>query len=142
MLSFKKVIKNDYVVFFSLVAIIALIIFTLYFGLTNQEKLLFMTVPLMVISFVLMMYKIIFISNVLKQGVLIKGEIDHIWYVKDRGRLTFSYQYKGVDYQSGIALMKNKYTKDMASGDIIDLYVIANKPKQCIIKALYTKVGD
>ncbi len=139
MLSLKKIIKNDYIVFFSLVAFIALIIFTLYFGLTNQEKLLFMTIPLMVISFVLMTYRVAFISKVLKQGISIKGEIDHIWYVKDRGRLTFSYQYEGVDYQNGIALMKNKYTKDMASGDIIDLYVMADKPKQCIIKALYTK---
>ena len=79
--------------------------------------------------------------NVLKSyfssGVYVQGMITDVWFMKDRGRVTYSYEIEGQVYTRGNAIMKTKETKLLVKGKPVDVLVKYDSHNKAIIKHLY-----
>ncbi|MGF1536346.1 MAG: hypothetical protein ACFB4J_07675 [Elainellaceae cyanobacterium] len=71
-------------------------------------------------------------------GERISGQVTEIWFVKDRGRIEYTYVHRGKRYTSGAAIHKTKRSKAFCRGQSVDLLVSSSNPKRAIIGALYS----
>jgi ABC-type uncharacterized transport system permease subunit len=78
------------------------------------------------------------IRRVVSSGREVIGRIDTVWFVKDRGRVEYSYELDGKTYQSGNAIWKNSETLTLRDGDQIDLIVDPENPSRAFLASLYT----
>lgn len=78
------------------------------------------------------------IKQVFRSGPEVKGRIQDIAFVKDRGRVEYEYEYNGQTYQAGNAIWKNKETRQLQAGDKITVIVDPDKPSRAFIASLYT----
>ena len=78
------------------------------------------------------------IKRVIRSGPEVKGRIQSIGFVKDRGRVDYEYLYEGQTYQAGNAIWKNRETTKLKRGGEVTLILDPNKPSRAFIASLYT----
>ena len=81
------------------------------------------------------------IRRVVEDGPACAGTVTAIWFMKDRGRVEYEYQFEGQTYQAGNAIMKNRETETIRQGDRVELIVDPLRPSRAFLAALYVKGG-
>ena len=79
------------------------------------------------------------IKRVISSGPEVKGRIQGIGFIKDRGRVEYEYDYNGRSYRAGNAIWKNRETTRLHDGDeICRLIVDLDNPSRAFIASLNT----
>lgn len=71
------------------------------------------------------------------RGVEVTGRVTNVWFVRDRGRVEYAYEYQGQVYQSGRAIPKSRRTEGLKPGFDVTLIVDPLKPERALIRDLY-----
>jgi len=150
-----RILKNDYGSLLMLIVIGVMWVLAIaggYFGLLPQPRgarlieisstmatiLLTLAVVITMLFGSLASKRISSIKRVLSSGPEVKGRIQDIAFVKDRGRVEYEYEYNGQTYQAGNAIWKNKETRQLQAGGEITVIVDPDKPSRAFIASLYT----
>lgn len=152
-LSLKKAIKNDFILMFSLCFLVigmALFISYKFFGIrfTKHGALIniakgedftyeIISTVVAAIGVVLAFFRYLRLKGIFQSGVKINATVSSVNFYGDRGRAEFFYEYSGVQYTRGIALMRTKETRDLNIGDEVALLIDENNPKRFLIHSLY-----
>ena len=81
------------------------------------------------------------IRRVVENGPACVGTVTLVWFMKDRGRVEYEYQFEGKTYQAGNAIMKNRETDTIRQGDRVELIVDPSRPSRAFLASLYVKRG-
>jgi hypothetical protein len=151
--SFFSIVKNDYGALLSLafpVVLWGLFIATNVFGFSlsrkgrqqpsgsNDSTFIYIAIVGTVLGIGLLVWRMYTIKQSFANGESTMGRITNVAFVKDRGRIEYSYHMNGQPYQNGNAIMKNQKTQAFRNGDEIELIVDRSNPKRAFIKKLYT----
>lgn len=151
-LSLKKTLKNDYTLIVSLCCIlVGGIIFILYdkFGIIVSKRgiksvdkdnalLLILLAALVLFGLLNTLRRYIRIRGIFERGVSVTATVYGTSFIKDRGRINYRYSYEGMEYQSHLAVSRNKETQALENG--MKVFVLADErnPKHSLILALYS----
>ena len=153
--SFGRVLKNDYGSFLMVAAIaVAWIICiggsvlgflprhrgggAVEVGPTLAIILLVVAAALTILLGWLVARRVSSIRRVITSGPEVNGHILSVGFVKDRGRVEYEYEFQGKTYVAGNAIMKNKQTEQIQTGDEVNLIVDPEKPSRAFLAFLYT----
>jgi hypothetical protein len=89
------------------------------------------------ISLPLLARRVRLIFETFGSGRPVEGVIESVSFIKDRGRIEYSYEFNAQSYRSGNAVMKNKRTKRFSQGHPVTVYVNASEPTQAFLQELY-----
>lgn len=78
------------------------------------------------------------IKRIINRGPEVKGRIQSIGFIKDRGRVEYDYEYDGQSYHAGNAIWKNRETTKLQDGEEILVIVDPKRPSRAFIASLYT----
>jgi hypothetical protein len=98
---------------------------------------LFLAIVLTPPTFFFLLLRIRAIRHLLQEGQEIKGEIIHKSFYRRRGRIEYTYHYKGELYYNGNALMQTPAIKYLKEGDKVVLLVDPKNPQRALIRVLY-----
>ena len=65
------------------------------------------------------------------------GLVERVWFMRDRGRVEFSYTFQGEKYLSASSLHRTKETLAIQIGDKITLVVDPKRPRRAYVRHLY-----
>jgi hypothetical protein len=85
----------------------------------------------------LFVLRIQYIKSFLINSKVVKGIIKDVWFYKDRGRIECVFENDNGRYQYGQAIMKNKFTKQLKKGQVIDILIRSNENNKALIQDLY-----
>lgn len=88
-------------------------------------------------SFIIYVWRVLFMKNILFEQEITKGEITEINFKKDRGFVRFTYnvnskQLSGINY-----IMKNRITSSFKAGDRVYIAFRKLHPEKAFIKSFY-----
>jgi hypothetical protein len=77
------------------------------------------------------------ISEVFVSGRPVAGVVSMVRFIKDRGRIEYTYEYESRAYTSGNAVMKSKRTQAFSPGQSVTVYVNPSEPATAFLGELY-----
>jgi len=86
----------------------------------------------------LMLLKLLSIRRVIRDGQVVTGVVRSAPFIKDRGRINFSYAYGGQDYESTIVVHASKRARTFEAGKEVEVALNPEKPGQAYLRGLYT----
>ena len=137
-----RIIDSDYA---SALAILAPFIFWLLFWMLAFLHLVDLQIPrylvigLTIASLLLSAWRCWLISRIFAASVETPGEVQHIWFHRDRGRLMVSFTWEGQEVQQNSTIPKNNYTETLRKGQEITLVVDRDQPKRAFLRDLYLR---
>lgn len=100
--------------------------YALYFAI-------FMTLVALTIIF----WRVILIRRIFGYEEKVQGKIITFMMRRDRGRVVYTYLYRGGEYQCGVNVHRTLLTKDLKAGERVTLVVDRKNPKQAHIHHIY-----
>jgi hypothetical protein len=137
-----RIIDSDYT---AAMAILVPVIFWLMFWLLGVLGLGDPRIPrdlvmgLTAASLLLLAWRCWLISRIFDRGVETPGEIEQVWFYRDRGRLSFTFTWEGQKLAKNTTIPKNNYTETLRKGQAITLIVDRNQPKRAFLRDLYLR---
>jgi hypothetical protein len=137
-----RILDSDYT---AALALMAPFILWLMFWLLSIMHVVDLQIPrdlviaLTIASLLLVAWRCWLISQIFANGVDTPGEIQHIWFYRDRGRLMVTFSWGGAALQKDTTIPKNEYTKTLSEGQPIMLVVDLHQPKQAFVRDLYLR---
>lgn len=106
---------------------------------TNDDLLFWSVFALVgfVMGLLILVSRLRSISSLYERAVEVPGRILKVWFIKDRGRIEYTYSFRGQEYSSGKAVMKNRRTSDLESGRGVVVIVDPENPTKSLIRDLY-----
>lgn len=152
--SIRKIILNDYAAFLLTVGgpvMLALSVFAAVFGfiprirrrggrVIDPELAIVFCVVAVILTAVLLCLlsrRIGRIKAILLSGPRAKARVLEIGFLKDRGRIEFEYAHQGRQHRTGSAIMKNKRTTAIHSGDEIEVALDPGDASRAFVVELY-----
>ena len=141
-----KIILGDYISFFCIFILLLVFGISLYFIFTEEissdqlnNLLLIVTTVLLVLVFLLLL-RIRLIRYVFSCGKLVQGKIKRIRRNSRRGftvnsRITFSYKFKGRNYNKNCRLLSDEKLRD---NQTINIIVDPEKSRRAFIYSVFT----
>ncbi len=77
------------------------------------------------------------IFSVYWNGIEVPGQIQNVWFYRDRGRVEYTYTYLGEKHQRGTAIHRTRRTRDLQIDQDVILVVDRGNPKRALIRDLY-----
>ncbi|PKK99223.1 MAG: hypothetical protein CVV57_03400 [Tenericutes bacterium HGW-Tenericutes-2] len=134
----KKSIWNDYILMITTTIPVIFIGFIIFFIFINEDKNLILIFGILAALFAALFFiRIKYIKSFLNDTYTIQGIIINVGFFKDRGRIDYVYEKDNNRYIHGQAVMKNKYTKKLQKGQVIDLLIKKNVKNKTMILDLY-----
>lgn len=90
-----------------------------------------------IVGVVMLVLRLIVVNKLLASGERIFGTVAGIGFVRDRGRVEYSYSYQRREFRSGAAIMKNRATLEIRPGDRIVVVVDPASPGRALMEDLY-----
>jgi hypothetical protein len=137
-----RIIDSDYT---AALAIMAPFIFWLLFWLLSIMHVVDLQIPrylvigLTIASLLLAAWRCWLISQIFTNGVETPGEVQHIWFYRDRGRLMVTFNWEGKEIQKNSTIPKNEYTEALTEGQPVTLVVDRQQPKRVFVRDLYLR---
>jgi hypothetical protein len=136
-----SIIWNDYVSFLAALFPILSWVFYFFFPLIDGKAMpasfLYIVIGASVSGLVILIWRLRLIMSTFEDGISVDGNIIHVSFFRDRGRVTYIYEFQGERYQSSNAIMKTKRTKALAQGQATKIIVSRDNPKLAFIRDLY-----
>ncbi len=82
-------------------------------------------------------WRIFTITSIFSDGLAVPAAISNVWYFRDRGRVEYTYTFRGQKYRGGNAIHKSRYTRFLESRTDVTVVVDRNNPKRAFIQELY-----
>ena len=152
--SISKIILNDYAAFLLTIGgpiALALSAFTAAFGFlpsvrkrggqeVDPQFIIGISVAATILTaflFYLLSRRVSRIKKVLANGPRATAKVTEIGFFKDRGRVEYEYIHNAQTHKTGTAIMKNKQTTAIDSGDEIEVAIDPGNPNWALIVQLY-----
>jgi hypothetical protein len=135
-----RVITTDYPSYLSVLFPIVFGGFAIYFYFVgNNAVQLFSLLALgaIVIGLPLLFQRYRMISSIFENGTPTQGVITSIGFFRGRGRVEYSYVFRGTKYTSGNAVNRNRRTRNLGVGQTVKIFVDPDNPKQAFIREIY-----
>lgn len=150
--SLLRVIQSDYVVFLSLM--LPAVTWTIYLVIANfgyfpalrgHESLgseatpffLYAGLVTTIIGVLLFVWRLHFFRTMYQHGIQVVGYITSVSFIRDRGRIEYTYLCEGKTYCNYAAVMKTARTRGLAPETAVTLLVDQSNPQRSLILALY-----
>lgn len=82
-------------------------------------------------------YRIKQVKTIFENGEVVSGRVKTVWWIKDRGRMTYQYEHEEYSYQAIVGINKNKETAGYKEGYPLEIIVNKKDPSRSLIKKLY-----
>lgn len=136
-----SIIWTDYVSFLAALFPIIFWVFYFFFPLIDGKSLpasfLYIMVGISLLGITLLVWRTRLIMSTFADGISVDGNIIQVSFFRDRGRVTYIYEFQGERYQSSNAVMKTKRSKALAQGQATKIIVSRDNPKLAFIRDLY-----
>ena len=93
---------------------------------------------IVIVALPIILWRIRLIASAFEFGWDVEGNILDVSFFRDRGRVTYTYTVQGERYQSSNAIMKNKPTRALQSGQKVTIVAQRDNPKVAFIRELYS----
>lgn len=137
-ISLFRSLKHDYALLGCLLIVVVSLGFIGYFFYIKD----FVALPFIslvpIVVLVLGFLRLNVLKSYFSKGIDTKGTIVDVWFMKDRGRVTYSYEIDDQKFTRANAIMKTKETKTLVKGETVDILVKHDAYKKAIIKHLYS----
>ena len=90
-----------------------------------------------VVGLPLAFWRIRTVQILFSKSMEVNGQITNIAFIRDRGRVDYSYIYQSKNYTGGIAIMKTSQTQKLRVGNQVVILVDPDNPKGSLIRDLY-----
>jgi hypothetical protein len=137
-----RILDSDYT---AALALMAPFILWLLFWLLSIMQIVDLQIPrylailLTVASLLLAAWRCWMISQIFANGVETTGEVKHIWFYRDRGRLMLTFNWEGKAVIKNSTIPKNKFTEGLTEGQALTLLVARDQPKRAFVRDLYLR---
>jgi hypothetical protein len=136
-----RIIEVDYA---ALVAVMApAVLWGLYLifhfngrGDSNQVYLMIAAAATVIGPLVLAL-RVLSIQRLFSDGTAITGQIERVWFYRDRGQVRFTYNFQGEEYHTGSTIHKTKRTQALQEGAPARIMVDQSNPKHALIQELF-----
>jgi hypothetical protein len=135
-----RVISTDYPSFLSVLFPIVFGGFSLYFFFTRNDAFqlfLLLAIGVTVVGVPVLVQRYRVISSVFADGSEAKGIVTGLRFFRGRGRVEYSYTFKGEKQVSANAINKNSRTRKLRVGEAVTVIVDPNNPKRAFIQEIY-----
>jgi hypothetical protein len=134
------VISTDYPSFLSVLFPIVFGGFSIYFFFTRNDAFqlfLLLAIGATVVGVPVLVQRYRVISSVFADGSEAKGVVTGLSFFRGRGRVEYSYTFKGEKQVSANAINKNSRTRKLRVGEAVTVIVDPNNPKRAFIQEIY-----
>jgi hypothetical protein len=135
-----RVISTDYPSFLSVLFPIVFGGFSIYFFFTRNDAFqlfLLLAIGATVVGIPVLGQRYRVISSVFADGSEAKGVVTGLSFFRGRGRVEYSYTFKGEKQVSANAINKNSRTRKLRVGEAVTVIVDPNNPKRAFIQEIY-----
>lgn len=135
-----RVISTDYPSYLSALFPIVFWSFTAYFFATennSSQLFLLLSIGATVVGIPILIQRYRTISSVFANGTETQGEITSIGFFRGRGRVEYSYTFRGEKQTSGNAINRNSRTRNLRVGQSLKVLVDPDNPKRAFIQEIY-----
>jgi hypothetical protein len=87
----------------------------------------------------ILLWRVWSIHQVFAWGLEVSGQVTHVGFFRDRGRVEYAYTYLGELYHAGNAVMKTARTRSLAIGEAVVVMMDRNRPGRAYIRDLYLR---
>ncbi len=134
-----RILDSDYTAALALMA--PFIVWLLFWVLSilyvvNLQIPRYLAIFLTIASLLLVAWRCWFISQIFANGVETPGEVQHIWFFRDRGRVMVTFNWEGKAVEKNSTIPKNEYTETLSKGQSITLMVDPNQPQRVFMRDL------
>ena len=142
-----KILMMDYVAFLGVAIAVAapallVLAYAGVFGDQSDDDLLFWIVIAvlgLLVGIMIAVVRVRSLMNIFARAVEVPGTIVRVWFTKDRGRVNFTYTFRGKEYSSGKAIMRNRRTEELDAGRSVIVVVDPENPRRSFIRDLYAE---
>lgn len=138
----RKIFSTDYATFlatmFIVIAAGAFLFDRLVEPLTVSQELPYITAFVGVVGIPVIVWRIRLISSTFEYGWEVNGDIVDIGFFRDRGKVSYIYTVQGQRYQASNAMLKNRTTRSLQSGQKVKIVANRDNPKVAFIRDIYT----
>jgi hypothetical protein len=137
-----RIIDSDYT---SAIAILAAVIFWFFFWilaslrLVDLQILRYLVIGLTAGCLTLLAWRGRLISRIFANGAETVGEIQQIWFYRDRGRIIITFSWERQKIQKNSLIPKNDYTATLHKGQEITLVIDRDQPNRAFLRDLYLR---
>ncbi len=137
-----RIIDSDYT---AALALMAPFIIWLLFWLLSIMHVVDLQIPrylaiaLTFASLLLVARRCWLISQIFANGVQTPGEVKHILFYRDRGRVMVTFNWEGKEIEKNITIPKNEYTETLSEGQAITVMVDRDQPQRAFVRDLYLR---
>lgn len=85
----------------------------------------------------LLCWRIQSVRSLLRDGIVVPARIISVWFVSDRGRVDYEYDYAGRTHRGGMALVKSKRTGELQEGGEITVVVDPRNPSKSMLHDIF-----
>ena len=135
-----KIIQTDYYTFLAILFLLILwsfFVLSQLFDLANPNGSVYIVLALSALSAGVILWRYQSIHMLFLNGLDVPGIVTEIWFYRGRGRINYTYHYRGHEYLSGDDIMPTAESRSIRNGDRITILMDANNPNRTIVKGLY-----
>jgi hypothetical protein len=139
----KKIVLTDWPALFCLIAVTGIWGIGLIFPLLRQDaafgafELSTVALPVSVVAASFLFWRIVRIRSLFRQGAVATGHITRIQLARDRARVEFIYEFKGVRLESWMPVHQSLEVLSLRESQEVGLLVDESQPRRAIIWHLF-----
>lgn len=89
------------------------------------------------VALTIITWRVILLRRIFRSGEKVQGKILTFSMRRDRGRVVYTYLFKGGEYQCGTNIHRTMLTKNLKAGERVTLVVDRKNPKRAYINHIY-----
>jgi uncharacterized protein DUF3592 len=140
--AFGRIIWTDYTTCLATIFILfsgaALLYDQFVQSLSFSKELPYITAAICVVGIPVITWRLRLIASAFEYGWEVEGDVLDISFFRDRGRVSYIYTVQGERFQSSNAIMKNRITRSLQSGQKVKIVVNRDNPKIAFIRDIYS----
>ena len=140
--AFGRIIWTDYTTclaaIFILFSAAALLYDQFVQSLSFSKELPYITAAICVVGIPVITWRLRPIASAFEYGWEVEGDVLDISFFRDRGRVSYIYTVQGERFQTSNAIMKNRTTRSLQSGQKVKIVVNRDNPKIAFIRDIYS----
>ena len=104
----------------------------------GQFEMLAIALPISLLAAGCFLWRVRRVQLLFSRGVLVRGCITRISLARDRGRIEFTYEFDGREFQSWMPVHQSSDVLALRESQPVELLVDASSPRRAIIAHLFT----
>ena len=146
--SFVSILWTDYAAFFNTAVIVAVWVIYIAWVPKWTERgpvippwmapyVLYFDIFITLVSLAIITWRVILFRHIFRNGEKVPGKILTFSMRRDRGRVEYTYLYKGGEYQCKATIHRTALTRNLTAGERVTLVVDRKNPQRAYIHHIY-----